>query len=196
MAANDPTPPAGSAGGDKPLPPLTARTEYIFPTLTPGQSARLAAHGERVSVEEGQLLVDAGERATRFFLVEEGRIEISRPEADGETTVAFLEPGQFTGETNMLSGRPSLVRLHATRRSRLVELDRQHILNLVQTDSELGDVLMRAFILRRVELIAYGIGEVVLGSSNSAETLRLREFLTRNGHPYSYVDVERDADVQ
>src|SRR5262249_20294797 len=70
-------------------------------------------------------------------------------------------------------------------------------LSLVQTDSEIGDLLMRAFILRRVELIAQGLGDVVLlGSSRSADTLRIREFLTRNTHPFSSVDVESQADVQ
>jgi thioredoxin reductase (NADPH) len=71
------------------------------------------------------------------------------------------------------------------------------MLTLVQTDAELGEILMRAFILRRVELIAAGVGDIVLvGSTYSAGTLRIREFLTRNGHPYSYIDVERDSDVQ
>ncbi len=79
----------------------------------------------------------------------------------------------------------------------VIELDRQHMLALVQTDAELGEVLMRAFILRRVELVAAGMGDVVLiGSRHSADTLRIKEFLMRNGHPYSYIDLERDPDVQ
>ena len=75
----------------------------------------------------------------------------------------------------------------------VIELDHQHILGLVQTDSELSDILMRAFILRRVELIAAGVGDLILiGSTYSAGTLRIKEFLMRNGHPYSYIDLERD----
>jgi thioredoxin reductase (NADPH) len=71
------------------------------------------------------------------------------------------------------------------------------MLALVQTDAELSEILMRAFILRRVELVAAGVGDVVLiGSTHSADTLRLKEFLVRNGHPYSYIDLERDPDVQ
>ena len=192
---SDPTP-TRIEDGSRELRPVTASPEQLFPTLTPEQRSRLAAHGQELRAAEGEVLVEAGQRLTRFFLVEEGELEIVRPRADGDRVVALLGPGQFTGETNMLSGRPSMIRLRATRPSRLVELDRQHILAIVQTDAELGDVLMRAFILRRAELIVQGVGEVLIGSSHSAETLRLREFLTRNGHPYSYMDVERDAEVR
>jgi thioredoxin reductase (NADPH) len=79
----------------------------------------------------------------------------------------------------------------------VIELDRHHMLTLIQTDAELGEILMRAFILRRVELIAAGVGDIVLvGSTYSASTLRIKEFLMRNGQPYSYMDLERDPDVQ
>src|SRR6202165_1271199 len=71
------------------------------------------------------------------------------------------------------------------------------MLALLQTDAERGEILVRAFVLRRVELVTYGMGDVALvGSTHSAGTLRIKEFLTRNGHPYSYIDLERDADVQ
>jgi thioredoxin reductase (NADPH) len=97
----------------------------------------------------------------------------------------------------MLSGRRSLVRARATKPGEVIELNHQQMLGLVQTDSELSDILMRAFILRRVELIAAGVGDIVLiGSTYSAGTLRIKEFLMRNGHPYSYIDLERDHDVQ
>ena len=79
----------------------------------------------------------------------------------------------------------------------MIELDHQHMLSLVQTDAELGKILMRAFILRRVELVAAGVGDIALiGPTHSAGTLRIKEFLMRNGHPYSYIDLERDPDVQ
>ena len=106
-------------------------------------------------------------------------------------------PGEFTGEVNMLSGRRSLVRARATKPGKVIELDHQQMLGLVQTDAELSDILMRAFILRRVELISAGVGDIVLvGSAYSAGTLRIKEFLMRNGHPYSYIDLEHDPDVQ
>ena len=84
--------------------------------------------------------------------------------------MAVLRPGQFTGEVTMLSGRRGLVRLRAGEAGAVIELEREHLLALVQTDSELSEIFMRAFILRRVELIAHGFGDVVLvGSSHSAD---------------------------
>jgi thioredoxin reductase (NADPH) len=68
---------------------------------------------------------------------------------------------------------------------------------LVARDAELSEIFMRAFILRRVSLINQGFGNVILlGSRHSAPTLRLREFLTRNGHPHTYVDLDTDATYQ
>ena len=126
-----------------------------------------------------------------------GRVEVVRPSGSTETLVAVHGPGQFTGEVNMLSGRPALVRSRTIESGEVIELDREQLLALVQTDSELSELIMRAFILRRVELIARGFGNVVLlGSNHCAGTLRVKEFLTRNGHPYSYIDLDRDAGVQ
>jgi thioredoxin reductase (NADPH) len=79
----------------------------------------------------------------------------------------------------------------------LLVLDPQGFRRLIQEDPELSELLMRAFILRRVELIARGAGDATLiGSAHSAGTLRLQEFFTRNSHPYTFIDVDRDADVQ
>ncbi len=176
---------------------LGARFEQVFPKLTPAQVSRVAAHGHVRRVQSGEVLVEPGERTMRFFVVKEGAVEIVRPSGASETLIAVCEAGQFTGEVNMLSGQRSLVQLRASQPGEVIELDRERLLALVQTDSELSDILMRAFILRRVELIAEGLGDVVLvGSNNSPGTLRIREFLTRNGYPYASVDVERDADVQ
>jgi thioredoxin reductase (NADPH) len=143
------------------------------------------------------VIVEQGETALRFFVVVSGELEVVGPGGDTETLVAVYGPGQFTGEVNMLSGRKALFRIRSTEACELIELDRQHMLVLVQTDAEIGEILMRAFIFRRVELLAAGVGDVVLvGSSHSASTLRIQEFLVRNGHPYSYIDLERDPAVQ
>jgi len=179
------------------LPLTSSRIEKIFPKLTPEQIHRIAAHGHIRSVQRGEVLIEQGDRAVPFFVVITGEVEIVRPFGAYETLVTVHGSGQFTGEVNMLSGHRSFFRARATKPSKVIELDHQHMMTLVQTDAELGEILMRAFILRRVELIAAGVGDIVLiGSTYSASTLRIKEFLMRNGHPYSYIDLEHDPDVQ
>ena len=179
--------------------PLTAgtRADQVFPTLTPAQVARVAAHGRVRRVDQGDVLVEAGQQTARFFVVTEGLIEVVRPIGAAEDSVALFRPGQFTGEVNVLSGRRGFGRVRAAEPGEVIEVDRENLLALVQTDSELSEILMRAFLLRRVQLIARGLGDVVLvGSTHCAGTLRIKEFLTRNGHPHTYLDLDRDAGVQ
>jgi len=176
---------------------LTARISQMFPVLTPAQIARIAAHGHARSIQSGDVLIQAGAEVVPFFVITAGQVEIVRPSGAGEDLIAVHDPGQFTGEVQLISGRRALVTARASQAGEVIELDREHLLALVQTDSELSEIIMRAFILRRVELIAHGFGDVVLmGSNNCSGTLRIKEFLTRNGHPYSYVDLDHDTDVQ
>jgi thioredoxin reductase (NADPH) len=169
----------------------------MFPTLTAAQMSRIAPHGKVRHVEEGEVLVDAGEQVARLFVVTSGKIEAVRVSVPHEEAFAILRPGMFTGELTLLSGRRGLVQIRAIESGEVIEIDRVNLISLVQTDSELGEICLRAFILRRVELIARGFGDVVLlGSIHCSGTLRVKEFLTRNGHPYSYIDLDRDNGVQ
>jgi thioredoxin reductase (NADPH) len=176
---------------------LPSGIERMFPTLTSAQVERIAAHGHPRRIRAGEVLVEPGEPNVPFFVVTAGQIEIVRPSGTSETLVIVYGPGQFAGEINMLSGRPVILRVRASQSGEVIEVAREQLLALVQTDSELSELIMRAFIVRRVELIAHGLGDVVLvGSNHCAGTLRVKEFLTRNGHPYSYIDLDRDTDVQ
>src|SRR5215510_6773028 len=171
--------------------------EEMFPTLTADQISRTAVHGHARHVEQGEMLIEAGEETARLFVVTAGQIETSAMSGTVRKIVAVIQPGMFTGEVTMLSGRRGLAQTIATEPSEVIEVDRAELLSLVQQDSELGDILMRAFILRRLMLIAGQFGDVVLvGSNHCAGTLRVKEFLTRNGHPYSYIDLDRDDGVQ
>lgn len=173
------------------------RREQMFPKLMPSQIERIAAVGKTRKVERGQMLINQGDSAAPFFVVISGEIEIVQPSPQGEVAIVVHQPSEFTGELNMLSGRRSLVCVRVKEAGEVIELDQHGLQKLVQTDVELSDILMRAFIMRRLELIAHGMGDVVLiGSSHSPDTLRIKEFLSRNGHPYSYIDLDRDADVQ
>ena len=180
-----------------PAPFTRAPRDQTFPTLTPDQIARIAPHGHVRSVRTGEVLFEAGDPVLSFFVVKAGRIEIIRPSYRSETLVVVHGPGQFTGEVTMLSGRRAMARARVSEAGEVIELDRNRLLSLVQTDTELGEIIMRAFIFRRLELIAHGMGDVVLiGSQHCSGTLRVKEFLTRNGHPYSYIDLDVDEGVQ
>ncbi len=179
-----------------PLTP-TSPLDHLYPTLTAAQLARIAAHGRRRRVEAGEVLVEAGEQTARLFVIVAGRIDVVRPSVAGEEVVASFGPGMFTGEVTMLSGRRGLAQIRAGAVGEVIEVGRDDLLALIQSDGELSEILMRAFILRRVELIARGVSDVVvLGSRHCQGTLRIREFLTRNGHPYTMIDLDRDAGVE
>ena len=179
------------------LPVTRSRIDRIFPKLTQAQIDRVALYGRTRSVKRGDILIEQGDSPMPFFVVISGEIEIVSPFGTNETLITIHGNGQFTGDVNMISGRRSIVRARSTVDSEVIELDNKDLLRLIQNDAELSEILMRAFILRRVELIAAGVGDLVLiGSAHSAGTLRVKDFLLRNGHPYSYVDLERDSDVQ
>ncbi len=176
---------------------LAGSLEQVFPSLSPAQLDRVAAHGIRRSVQAGEVLYEQGTRDVPFFVLLSAELEAVRPTELGKGLIELRGRGQFTGEINSLSGRRALLRISVTKSGDVIQLDRQSLLNLVQTDAEIGEIIMGAFILRRVGLSRSGVGDVVLvGSAHSAGTLRLKEFLMRNGHPYSYVDLEHDADVE
>ena len=171
--------------------------DAMFPALSAEQQERVLAHGKVRKVTAGETLLKPNKQVLQFFVVVDAKLEILRLADDAEEVFAVCGPGMFTGELNVLSGRRGLVHIRAAEAGELIEIEREALLAMVQTDSELSDIFLRAFILRRLELIARGIGDLILiGSSHSLDTFRIKEFLTRNYQPYSYVDLERDADVQ
>src|SRR5262245_59992753 len=181
----------------QPRPILQSRPEHVFPTLTPAQVSRIAAHGRRRETVSGEMLIDVGDQPVPFFVIVSGEVQVVRPLDGAETLIVSHHAGQFTGEANLLTGRRSLARLRVTEPGDVVELTREQLLMLVQADAELSEILMRSFILRRLEMIAQELGDaVVIGSMHNAGTLRVKEFLTRNGHPFHYVDLDRDQEAQ
>src|SRR6202521_4998669 len=140
------------------------RIDATFPALTPAQLTRLAACATRREVRGGEVLYEPGAAAVSFYAVESGEVELTRPVAAGEARVSLLASGQFTGEVNILSGRPPIVRARVNVAGEVIELPREQLLALLQTDAELGEIFMRAFILRRTELVAGGLGDLDLDS--------------------------------
>src|ERR1700693_4469039 len=175
---------------------LDTRTQ-AFPVLTSAQIDRIRPLGSVRHVQQGEILFEPNDTAIRFFVVLSGSMEIVQPSLDGERALVSHGPGQFTGEMTMISGQRSLVRGRVTEPGEFLELDAETLRSLVAKDAELSEILLRAFILRRIELIKQGFGSVILmGSNHSARTLELREFLGRNGYPYTYIDLDTDRSSQ
>jgi thioredoxin reductase (NADPH) len=176
---------------------VAERRQQVFPKLSDAQLQRIARYGEQRHVPAGEVLFDQGTSALGIHVVLSGAVEIVRPGIVSDELITVQHPGEFTGEVNVLAGRRALVRARMVEDGHVLVIGPQGLRRLIQEDSEVSEVLMRAFILRRVALIAGGLGDATLiGSAHSAGTLRLQEFLTRNAHPYTFVDVDRDADVQ
>jgi thioredoxin reductase (NADPH) len=179
------------------MPESSEQTDPMFPLLDDAQIGRLAKFGEQRQVQAGAVLFDQGDVNHGVFIVLAGSIEIIAVSSGGEAALRTFGRGAFTGEVNHLSGRRTLVKCRAREASSLIEIGRANLQHVMQTDAALGEIFLTAFLLRRAYLISHSVGDTVLvGSSHSGDTLRLREFLTRNGHPHTYLDVERDPDVQ
>jgi thioredoxin reductase (NADPH) len=172
------------------------RLDAMFPKLTRAQIDRLRPVGRPRQFASGELIYERGSAKRAFYVLLEGRVEIASPAREGEERITILAAGEFTGEVDMMSGRQSLVGARALDATKVLEIDLAQLRHIVQTDAELSEIFLRAFALRRAHLIANKLGGIVLiGSSHSADTLRLKAFLARNGHPHVYLDVERDRDV-
>jgi thioredoxin reductase (NADPH) len=181
---------------------LEQRRAQMFPKLTPAQLARLERQGTRLQTHAGEILLELGALPRGVFVITAGTLEVLAPPAatqsaaDGELLFG-LSAGDFTGEMSTLRGTAALVRVRVRDAGAVLLIDAEQLRRIVQNDAELSELLMRAFILRRMSVIESGHSEVLLlGSDHSADTLRLREFLTRNARPYVNIDIEHDADAQ
>jgi thioredoxin reductase (NADPH) len=177
------------------MPVADERREQMFPTLSPHQAetARRFASGPAQRFEPGQMLFDVGQRDVPSWLVLEGSIVTSRRDGLGvEETIVAHQPRQFTGEVSQLSGGGTLAAGTAGDDGALaLPFDAAHLRALIIGSADLGETIMRAFILRRVGLIEAGAeggaGSVLVGERDSADVVRLSGFLTRNGYPFHLV---------
>jgi thioredoxin reductase (NADPH) len=181
---------------------LEERRAQMFPKLTSAQLARLERQGTPLQTRVGEILLELGESPRGVFVVRAGSLEVLAPPTVTQATPDYellylLSPGDFTGEMSTLRGTPALVCVRVREAGAVLLIEAEQLRRIVQNDAELSELFMRAFILRRMSVIQSGRSEVLLlGSAHSADTLRLREFLTRNARPYVNIDVEHDADAQ
>jgi thioredoxin reductase (NADPH) len=169
----------------------------VFPVLTAAQINRIRPFASLRHAALGEVLFEADASDVSSFILLSGAMEVVQPDIDGERSVAQHGPGEFTGEMTMITGHRSLVRGRVAESGDVLEISGSGLRSLVARDGELSEILMRAFVFRRLILINRSQGNAILmGSRYSAKTPRLREFLTRNGHPYVYVDLDVDQTPQ
>ena len=173
------------------------RQAQAFPVLTPAQIDRIRPYGISRAMRAGEILFEPGELGMPCFVVLSGKLEILMTRLSGEHVLVTYGSGGFSGEMVMISGARSLSRGRVAEPGEFLEVSGDALRTLIAKDAELGDIFMRAFILRRLALVTEGLGNVIImGSRHSANTLRLREFLTRNSHPHTYVDLDSDTAAQ
>ena len=175
---------------------LDARTQ-TFPVLSAPQIDRLRQVGTLRNVQLGEVLFRPNDTAIPLFILLSGSMDIVQPTMEGERFIVAHHAGQFSGEITMISGQRSLALGRVTAPGEFIQVNAADLKLLLARDAELSEVMLRAFILRRIELVSHGYGNVVLmGSRHSSQTLGLREFFSRNGYPYTYVDLETDRTSQ
>ncbi|MDG5488596.1 FAD-dependent oxidoreductase [Sphingomonas sp. BGYR3] len=174
-----------------------ARTAQTFPVLSETMARRIAAYGRSEPAEQGSFLFRRGDRSVDFFLVEQGSIAILDHDAkDGDRIVHHHQPRQFTGELDLFNDRKILVSGQAAADTRVIRVARPDFRRMIAAEPDIGEIIMRAFILRRVGLMRHRQGGVTLvGPAHAAATARIETFLTRNGYPHQTVDTEREADL-
>ena len=180
-----------------PVPSALDAGKQMFPALTAEQIERIRPGSKVRNVERGEVLFRPGDTGLPFFVLLSGSLEIVQPGLQGERLITTHHAAGFTGELSMITGQRCLVLGRVSEAGEFLELGPEGLRALIARDAELSEIVMRAFILRRLSLFSNQLGNVILlGSRHSAATLHLREFLGRNGYPHTYVDLDSDKTSQ
>lgn len=170
------------------------RQAQTFPVLKDEMVRRIAAYGVEERLTQGATLFSRGDRSVDFFVVLDGAVEIYDLKGIGGTNVFTVHRAhQFTGELDLFNNRRILVYGRAAEDTRVIRVKRPDFRRMVAVEPDIGEIIMRAFILRRVGLIRHSQGAVALvGPAHSADTLRIQRFLMRNGYPHRLLDTDTD----
>ena len=166
----------------------------LYPELTEVQISYLSRFGVRLTVDEGQILYEPGDREVAMFVLLTAEVDIVQPDARGERHITLLLPGMFTGEAGMIGGQRAVVCARVRTGGELIRIEPADLRVLVTQNAAMSELLMSTFILRRLMLVNRQIGNVtIVGSGSMPATGRLRDFLDKNGHPFQLVDLDHDA---
>ncbi len=169
---------------------VQGRHDETFPTLTASEIERLRRFGSLRKYARGEKLFETGQPGPGMFVVLSGAVAIAQRDGLGHVTpVAAEGPGQFLAEIGQLSSQPALVDATAEGEVETLLIPPEGVRSLLIAEADLGERIMRALILRHVNLIESGAGgPVLVGAATSWDVLRLQNFLSRNGYPYHLID--------
>ena len=176
-----------------PTDPLN-RGPQIFPKLPLRMVERIAEYGAEEALRPGTLILKRGQRGSDFFVVLQGEVEIFETDAEGaEHVIVRHAERQFSGELDLFNDRPIFVSGRTVTMTRVIRVARADFRRMMASEADIGEIVMRAFILRRVALIKHGFGGVVIiGSGHSSDSLRLKRMIERNAYPYRFIDTDLD----
>ena len=167
------------------------------PHLDEADIAALAVQASRRRLQDGEPLFEAGERRGGFYIVLEGAIDVvdrTRPDAQ---TIATHGPRQFTGDIDILMRRRPVVSAVARGATEVLGVSSADVRRLMTERPRLGEMILRAFIARRESLLESGFAGIrVIGSGGSREAFRIRDFLSRNQVPFTWIDVDDDVRIE
>jgi thioredoxin reductase (NADPH) len=176
--------------------PESPDLDGAFPRLSERQLQALAAHGVRRRMQQGEVLYQEGDERCDFFVILEGQVAILEGHGGAVRVIAVHGPRRFLGELGLLTGQAAFLTAVALEPGEVLVVPVDRLRELVSQDSELGDLVLRAYLIRRSLLIELGAGFRIVGSRYSPDTRRLREFAARNRLPHRWIDLEKDKDAE
>jgi thioredoxin reductase (NADPH) len=176
--------------------PETPDISGAYPKLTDEQLMTLSRYGDRRSVPRGTVLFCEGDRDCSFFVVLEGKVAVVQETVMEPRLIAVHGPGRFLGDLSLLTGQTLLVTAVAATDTDVLEAPVERLKELLAADQALGDLILRAYILRRTLQANIGAGLRIIGSKHDPDARRLRDFASRNRIPHQWVDLDEDAQAE
>ena len=175
---------------------IEQRRPQMYPRLSDARIERTRRFGTLESWKAGETMFRAGEPGLGIRILLRGSVLLTRRDGLGRSHFwAELSEGQFLGETAQLTGKPYLVDGYALKDVDAILISPAKVRSLLIEEAQLGEIIMRALILRRAGLVQEGGGLVLIGPATDTKTLALEGFLRRVNHPYRVVDTEGDAET-
>jgi thioredoxin reductase (NADPH) len=171
----------------------TPDPQGAYPRLSDAQIAALTVQGHRRGSQPGEILFGEGERDCDFYVVLGGHVaSVEGHGTHEERIISVHGRGRFLGELSLLAGQGSFYTAMALDAGEVLAVSVARLRELIARDPAFGDLVLRAYLLRRCILIGLGVGLRVVGSRYSPDTRRVRDFAARNRIPVRWLDLETD----